>query len=294
MKRAWHRVLILLLAILFPVVPPVAETVKSMPAPTGYVDDYAAVLSRDGQAQLDRLCHEIHAKTNAQIFVVTIGSLEGETIATFANDLYHQWKIGEKKTDRGALLLLAVTDHKWRIEVGYGLEGALPDAETGRIGRDMVPALKASNYDEAALTGVQAIAGAIAKEAGVTLDPMPAPTAVPVTAAHPATDNNDGVIVIIFIFAALAIFLVAFIRSRRREYAQPYGSTGPYVEPEPVVYAPAPVFFPGAERSPSAAPDYSSSSSDSSSSFGSDSSSSDTFSGGGGGDSGGGGADGSW
>ena len=169
-----------------------AEKVTKLPAPTAYVDDFAGVMTPDGKAKVEAICREVHDKTRAQIFFVTIQSLDGESIETFANDLFHNWKIGEKGTDRGILLLLSVKEHRRRIEVGYGFEGILPDAEAGRIGREMVPALQTANYDQAALTGVTEVAKVIAADAKVVLDSAreePAHTEgeeapVPVTGRH--------------------------------------------------------------------------------------------------------------
>jgi uncharacterized protein len=159
-----------------------AEKVATMPAPTGYVDDYAGVLSAPAKAELEGLCREVHEKTKAQVFFVTVKTLDGEQMEPFANDLFHTWKIGEKKTDRGILLILAIAEHQRRIEVGYGLEGILPDAKVGDIGREMVPALKASNYDEAARIGVRAVSAVIAADSNVRLDALadtgPTPSAV--------------------------------------------------------------------------------------------------------------------
>jgi len=265
----------LLVAVLAVGLPGVAETVKTMPAPTGYIDDYAGVLSAEGKADIDAICHDVHQKTKAQIFFVTVKTLDGESVETFANDLYHQWKIGEKKTDRGALVLLAVNDHKWRIEVGYGLEGILPDAEVGRIGRMMVPTLKAEDYDQAARIAVVAVATAIADDAKVELDvnTQPVETAPPPAVVGPPPSSESpyfglimGCFVVLF-FGGLGLFIWITARNRLR-----YGRT----------YDPA-------------TNTWSSFSSGDSSSFGSsDSSSSDSFSGGDGGDSGGGGASGDW
>jgi uncharacterized protein len=285
-------ILILLVAILFPVVPMTAEKVASMPAPAGYVDDYAGVMTPAGKAAIDRICHEVHAKTKAQIFVVTIKSLDGETIQTFANDLFHNWKVGEAKTDRGVLLLFAIADRKWRIEVGYGLEGALNDAKVGRIGRDMVPALKDADYDHAALSGTQAVAEVIAQDAGVMLDPSPvAPPVQSLTPAPVQSSGGDGagIFLLLLFFGFILLIVIVAARRRRRYYDDGYLiEPGVYIAPtEPIVYgAAAPSIF------SSSGNDYtppSSSGSDSGSSFGGDS-----FSGGGGGDSGGGGADGGW
>jgi uncharacterized protein len=162
-----------------------AEKVATMPAPTGYVDDYAGVMSAPAKTQVEALCKEVHEKTKAQVFFVTVKTLDGEAVETFANELFHTWKIGEKKTDRGILLLLAIDDHKRWIEVGYGFEGILNDAKVGDIGREMVPSLKASNYDEAARIGVQDVSKVIAADSGVTLDAL--------SDAPPATTETQPV-----------------------------------------------------------------------------------------------------
>jgi len=167
-------VLVLLVATSFPAI---AEKVATMPAPTGYIDDYAGVLSTPAKAEMEDLSRELHDKTKAQVFLVTINTLEGEPVESFANELFAKWKIGEKKTDRGILLLFAIKDRKRWIEVGYGLEGILNDAKVGDIGRTMVPALKSANYDEATKVGLQEVSKVIATDSGVTLDGLSAPSA---------------------------------------------------------------------------------------------------------------------
>ena len=90
-------------------------------------------------AKLDRICAELdHSQANAQVAVVTVHNLDGEDAADWANQLEDKWKMGKKGSDRGVLVLLAVDDHKYRIDVGYGLEGILNDAKVGDIGRAMV------------------------------------------------------------------------------------------------------------------------------------------------------------
>lgn len=147
-----------------------AESVESIGPPKNYVTDLAGVLSPGTQSDLNALLRSVHDQANAQVFVLTIHKIDkDEPIDQFANELYSKWKIGNAKSDKGALVLFAVDDHKYRIEVGYGLEGILPDAKTGDIGRDMVPDLKSANYDGAVRTGVNEVADVIAKDAGVTL-----------------------------------------------------------------------------------------------------------------------------
>ncbi len=153
-----------------------AEQVKDLPQPTDYVSDYAHVLSAQTVAQLDGLCAQLdHSKANAQLAIVTVRNLNGDDAADFADALETKWKMGRKGSDRGALVLLAVDDHKYRIEVGYGLEGILPDGKVGDIGRAMVPYLRANDYDSAVLLAAGQVAQVIATDANVTLTDEPAP-----------------------------------------------------------------------------------------------------------------------
>lgn len=163
-----------------------AEQVKDLPQPTDYVSDFAHVLSPEAVAQLDSLCAQLdHSAANAQIAIVTVHNLGGNDAADFADDLETKWKMGRKGSDRGALVLLAVDDHKYRIEVGYGLEGILPDGKVGDIGRAMVPYLRRGEYDGAVLQAVGQMAQVIAADAKVTLtnEPVaPQPERHPVSA----------------------------------------------------------------------------------------------------------------
>src|SRR6202044_240186 len=101
----------------------------------------------------------------------TIKTLDNDqSIDEFATALEEKWKVGAKGTDRGVLMLVVMNPRKYRIEVGYGLEGILNDAKVGDIGREMVPELKAAKYDDAARTGVRGVSKVIAADAGVTID----------------------------------------------------------------------------------------------------------------------------
>src|ERR1700733_15724099 len=150
-----------------------AERVQDLPQPTNYVNDFAGVLSPETLASLNSLCAQVDRQAHAQIAVVTIKSLDGEPIENFATALEDKWKVGKKGTDRGLLLFFATTDRKYRIEVGYGLEGILPDGRVGNIGRQIVPYLQQNNYDAAITMAVQQIAGVVAADAGGTLPPHP-------------------------------------------------------------------------------------------------------------------------
>lgn len=129
--------------------------------PQGHVNDYANVISLETKNQLEELLRIFAASTTNEIAVVTIPDLEGDTIEHYAVTLFEKWKIGNAKNDNGVLLLVSVNDRKLRIEVGYGLEGALPDI----LAKDIIetkitPSFKEGNYSLGILEGVRAIAEA--------------------------------------------------------------------------------------------------------------------------------------
>ena len=150
-----------------------AEKVSGLPAPTGYVNDFAGVLSASTIQSVDDLCLQVDRQAHAQIAVVTIKQLDdGQSIEEFTTQLEDKWKVGAKGTDRGVIMVLVMTPRRGRIEVGYGLEGILNDAKVGDIGRSMVPAATRADYNTAVPLGVQQIAQVIATDAGVTLTPI--------------------------------------------------------------------------------------------------------------------------
>ena len=170
MKRL-ARWLVLVLIILAPSAVLTAESVSTLPAPTGYVSDFAGVLSPSTQANVENLCTQVDRQAHAQIAVVTVKTIDGDqSIEEFASALEDKWKVGAKGTDRGVLMLFVMNPRRGRIEVGYGLEGILNDAKVGDIGRSMVPAAQQGDYNTAIPLGVQQIANVIATDAGVTLN----------------------------------------------------------------------------------------------------------------------------
>lgn len=137
------------------------------PAPAGslYVQDYAGVLSNESKSRINSLGSQLAAKTKAQVVVVTVKSLEGAALEDYALAILREWGIGDKTLNNGVLMLVAVGDRQSRIEVGYGLEGALPDAKTGRIQDDyMIPWFQQGDYNKGIVNGYMALAGEVAKE----------------------------------------------------------------------------------------------------------------------------------
>lgn len=185
-----------------------AESPKELAKPTGYVSDFAHVLSPDAAARLEALCTELdHGKTNAQLAIVTVRNLNGEDAAEWANELEDLWKMGKKGSDRGALILLAVDDHKYRIDVGYGLEGILNDAKVGDVGRAMVPYLRARDYDSAVTLAAGQVAQVIAQDANVTLDDQVV-TPEPKRAHHQSIAPVLLILLIVIFFGGFTILRI--------------------------------------------------------------------------------------
>ena len=179
--------------------------------PTGYVNDFAGVLSQSARAQLEALCTEVDQKAHAQIAVVTVKSLDGKAIEDYSIALATQWGIGPKQSSSGVLILLAAQDRKYRIEVGYGLEPILPDGKVGGIMREAVPYLKESNYDAALLLMTHRVADVIAQDRKVTLTSsttIPAPRV-----SRHKQDNGPGPIAIILLLLFI-FFLISNVFRR--------------------------------------------------------------------------------
>ena len=136
------------------------------------MNDFAGVLSAQAKEKLTALCAEVDQKAKAQIAVVTVSSLEGEPVEQFSIDLATQWGVGPKQKARGVMILVAPNDHKYRIEVGYGLEPILPDGKVGGFGREAVPLLRQNDYSGAVLLMTERVAAVIAADQKVTLESL--------------------------------------------------------------------------------------------------------------------------
>jgi uncharacterized protein len=187
-----------------------AENTKSI-HPSGYVTDLAEVIAPETKTRLESLCSELELKTSAQMAIVTVGSLDGESVEPFAVDLFKQLGIGIKKDNRGVLLLVAPHERKYRIEVGYGLEPVINDARAGDAGRSMVPFLRQGDYSNAIATAAWQLAKYIADEAGVTLNGQP-----PV-AGKRSEGRNSGFPVFWVILGVIVLFrAIGSLSSGRR------------------------------------------------------------------------------
>lgn len=138
---------------------------KEVPPLRGHVNDTAGMLSSDTIRQIELKLTEHEKATSNQVVVLTVPSLEGEILEEYSVRVAHEWKLGQKDRDNGILLFISRDDRKIRIEVGYGLEGILPDAVCSRIIRNEIkPSFKKGDFDAGVKAGTDAILGTIKGE----------------------------------------------------------------------------------------------------------------------------------
>jgi uncharacterized protein len=145
-----------------------------VPPLDGRVNDYANMLSPATKRQIDGVLQNLEASDGTQIVVLTVPSLEGDSLEDFSIRVAEQWRIGQKGLDNGAILLIAKADRKLRIEVGYGLEGRLTDLMAGRIiSNVIVPRFKNGQIDQGVIEGVQAMVAVVKGEYSAADAPPP-------------------------------------------------------------------------------------------------------------------------
>lgn len=158
MSRSPRRFLILFLLL-------AAAAVHAQPAVpplTGRVMDHGDVLSSQTERTLDLSLSAHEDSTSNQVVVLTVPSLEGESVEGYATRVFNAWGLGRADTDNGILVLIARDEREMRIEVGYGLEGTLTDSRAGRIIRsEFIPSFRDGDYDAGTLAGVGAILGTL-------------------------------------------------------------------------------------------------------------------------------------
>jgi len=199
------------LALFLPAFAPAEEA--KYPAPVGFVNDFAGVLSPAAEAKIADSLRELDKKTSAEVAVYIVGTTSPETIESYAVTLFKNWRwpgatkpgIGKEGKDNGVLLLAAIEDRKMRIEVGYGLEGTIPDALAKRIVENLLlPRFREKKFDEGIAAATEALAALIAgesAEASAGLQPTPAVEEKPATAT--------GFIAPLAVFLGVIGFIVA-------------------------------------------------------------------------------------
>ena len=190
-------------------------TVVSPRDPTASVHDFANLLSAAERASLEELAQSVERQTTAELAVVTVPSLRGQTVESYAHELFNQWGIGQKDLNNGVLLLVAPTERRMRIEVGYGLEPLLTDSLCGEI-RDsaIIPRFKANDYAGGIVAGAQRLAAVLrADPAAARGDPNSGPILAR-TKRHNALWANGAAGI-----AALGLLALGILTAVRRLYS---------------------------------------------------------------------------
>lgn len=199
------------------------------PRAKGYVNDYAQVLSTTDINHLNRRLQQYELLTSNQVVVAIFKSLEGESIEDFSIRLAEKWKVGQRGKDNGVILSIFIQDRQMRIEVGYGLEGALPDALAGQIiTREISPAFKEGKMSEGITLGVNAIMQAIQGEYEASMQntfysSTGEMTPEEIQAAKEDAERLIGAIFFFMFFIfCIDVFRFAIYRGQHRSYSKRY------------------------------------------------------------------------
>jgi len=170
-----------------------AEAQVPVPPLTGHVTDQTATLTTEQQAALEQTLQTFEARKGSQLAVLIVPSSEPETIEQYSLRVAEQWKLGRKKVDDGAILVIAKNDRTLRIEVGYGLEGALNDATSKRIISEIIlPRFKQGDFYGGISAGVAQMVRVVDGE------PLPQPQATP-------DGNSNGQLFPVLLLLALVL-----------------------------------------------------------------------------------------
>ena len=166
------------------------------------------VLSDETEQSIINTSASLAEASGAQIVIVTVPSLEGDSIENYAYELFKDWGIGDAKKNNGVLLILAIDDRKSRIEVGYGLEGALNDAKTGRIQDDfLIGHLQNENYDDAVMGTYLAIAEEVYREYNIDVSQLDDKSIY----YDPVPSSSEGKITLPQIFLGIIVGIIILL-----------------------------------------------------------------------------------
>jgi uncharacterized protein len=205
-----------LLALIILVLASGSAMALDVPSLRGRVNDYAGVMGQEQERELEARLAQFEQETGHQVAVLTIPTLEGEDIEGFGIRVAESWKIGKKGFDNGVILVVAVNDRRLRLEVGYGLEGVLPDAIANRIiGDYIVPRFRARDYAGGIIAGIDAVLKVISNE------PLPE------SARDKGRNQGPGLGNIAMLIVTLALFaLMVFASNANRRRNNVWGARG--------------------------------------------------------------------
>lgn len=185
-----------------------AAAAREVPFLAGRVNDTADLISPQAESALEERLRTLEGETGAQVAVLTVPSLEGEVLEDYSLRVAETWKLGREGFDDGALLLIARDERRIRLEVGYGLEGAIPDALAKRVVDEVIrPRFREGDFDAGVKAAVDAIAGLIEGEDGL---PPPGPA----SDAAAAGERGLGIIPFLLFLVPMALFSLQALAAR--------------------------------------------------------------------------------
>lgn len=134
------------------------------PSPRGFVNDFAGIIRAEDAASMEAMLRQLRDQAQIEIVVVTVPSLHGHSIEAYTLELATRWGVGSKQENSGLVLLIAPNERQYRIEVGYGLEGDIPDGLAGEIGRRMKPYFLRQNYSQGIMVAVHSLVATLAEK----------------------------------------------------------------------------------------------------------------------------------
>jgi uncharacterized protein len=195
-----------------------AAEVITIRDPGTFVVDDAHLLRPDTKQSLENLLAKLEQATTDQVKVLTVPTLGSEDVFSFTQRHYDLWKLGTKNKSNGALIVVAVQEHKIRIHTGYGLEGALPDSWCGSLSREVAEKyFRAGNFNDGINYLTAAVVNKVADEANVKI--AGAPDIRHVT-------QNDSILPLVFFGAFFVVVLFIMYFQRRRNWLGGWGNSG--------------------------------------------------------------------
>lgn len=194
---------------------------RAYPSYSGHVNDFANVMDAGTKQRIETILTNFERLTGTQIAAVVLPSLNGVPIEEYSEGLYETWGIGGKSgpnKNKGALLLLSIGDRKTRLEVGYALEGDLPDGLAGETIRRMRPALQQGQYGQGMELGVRTLVDTLAEKWNVNIDGIDRRFAYRAP-AEPEPLGGKAILAMIGVFLLFLILMSIIARKARRNPA---------------------------------------------------------------------------
>ncbi len=183
----------------------------NFPKPTGRVSDFAGILDASVEAEIDQQLADLERRTSSEVAVAVVTSLDGMAVEDYANRMFKAWGVGQSTQDNGVLIVVAPNEREMRIEVGYGLEGVLPDGLAGQIIREQfLPRFRDNDYPGGIRDGIRRVVEVVERHQVLTPEEL---------ARFNESSSNQAppwvIIPFLGLFVALGFFMIgAGIRSK--------------------------------------------------------------------------------